>query len=159
MKSTYLRTIQLLLVLFMLTAVSCSKPSTPTKNNSMTISETDRFYSALSAQKGMNAAFLAMFDSAGVMLSANNLPVLGHKAISELLSQRNDSAFTLTWEPLFEKMADSGDLGYSYGTYSITDKITKSITGEGTYVTIWQKNENGEWKAVLDTGNEGLKNK
>ena len=157
MKSTYLRTIQVLLVLFTLTAVSCSK--TTTKNNSMTISETDRFYSALSAEKGMNAAFLAMFDSAGVMLTANNLPVLGHKAISELLSQRNDNAFTLTWEPLFEKMADSGDLGYSYGTYRITDKITKSITGEGTYVTIWQKNKNGDWKAVLDTGNEGLKSK
>lgn len=157
MKSTYLRTFQVLLVLFTLTAVSCSK--TTTKNNSMTISETDRFYSALSAEKGMNAAFLAMFDSAGVMLTANNLPVVGQNAISELLSRRNDSAFTLTWEPLFEKMADSGDLGYSYGTYSITDKITKSITREGTYVTIWQKNKNGDWKAVLDTGNEGLKSK
>lgn len=157
MKSTYLRTILVLLVLFTLTAVSCRKSSTTT--NSMTISETDRFYSALSVQKGMNAAFLAMFDSTGVMLTANHLPVVGHRSISELLSQRNDNTFTLTWEPLFEKMADSGDLGYSYGTYIITDKISKSITGEGTYVTIWQKNKNGDWKAVLDTGNEGLKSK
>lgn len=157
MKTSFLRTIQVFLVLFTLTAVSCSKSSTST--NSMTISETDRFYSAISAEKGMNAAFLAMFDAAGVMLTVNNLPIVGHKAISELLSQRNDIAFTLTWEPSFEKIADSGDLGYSYGMYSITDKISKSIIGEGTYVTIWHKNKNGEWKAVLDSGNEGLNNK
>lgn len=124
----------------------------------MTISETDRYYSALSADKGMKVAFISMFDSAGVILTANNLPVVGQNAISELLSNRNDSITTLTWEPLFEKMAASGDLGYSYGIYKIMDKVTKSITSEGTYVTVWQKNDNGEWKAVLDTGNEGLIN-
>lgn len=122
----------------------------------MTISETDRFYSALSAEKGMNAAFLSMFDSAGVMLTDNKLPVEGYAAISDLLSQRNDSTFILTWEPLFEKVAASGELGYTYGTYKITDRVSKKTTGVGTYLTIWLKNENGEWKAILDTGNEGL---
>ncbi|NDP20335.1 MAG: hypothetical protein GZ091_04540 [Paludibacter sp.] len=123
----------------------------------MTISETDRYYSALSSKEGMNVAFIAMFDTTGVMLTANHLPVVGQNAISQLLSKRNNSTFIITWEPLFEKMADSADLGYTYGTYTITDKANKTITSDGTYVTIWEKNKKGEWKAVLDSGNEGIK--
>ncbi len=123
----------------------------------MTISETDSFYSDLSAKEGMHAAFLAMFDSSAVMLTSNRLPIEGITSIRELFSQRNDSNFILTWKPTFEKVAVSGELGYSYGIYKTTDKQTCKIIGEGTYVTIWQKNEKGEWKAVLDTGNEGLK--
>lgn len=126
----------------------------------MTISETDRFYSAISAEKGMKDAFLAMFNSTGVILTANNMPVEGHKAISELLSQPNDNTFTSAWERMFEKISDFGNLAYSCGTtYSITDKISKSIIVEGTCVNILQKKKDGEWKAVLGTGNEGLKSK
>lgn len=125
----------------------------------MTPAETDRYYSSLSAEKGMNTAFLAMFDSAGVKLSANRMPVEGLQAIRQLLAVKNDSDFILTWEPAFEKVAASGELGYTYGIYKVTNKGTGEKTGEGTYCTIWQKNANGEWKALLDTGNEGLGNK
>lgn len=104
----------------------------------------------------MNAAFVAMFDSAGVLLRANHMPIMGRESIRELLMSQNDSTFTLTWEPAFAKMADSGDLGYTYGTYKLIEKATDSVSGEGTYATIWQKQENGEWKAILDTGNPGL---
>ena len=126
----------------------------------MTPAETDRYYSSLSAEKGMNTAFLAMFDSAGVKLSANRMPVEGLLAIRQLLAEKSDSAFILTWEPAFEKVAASGEVGYTYGIYKVTSKSsTVEKTSEGTYCTIWQKNANGEWKALLDTGNEGLGNK
>lgn len=125
----------------------------------MTPAETDRYYSSLSAEKGMDTAFLAMFDSAGVKLSANRMPIEGLQAIRQLLAGKSDSDFILTWEPTFEKVAASGELGYTYGIYKVTNKDTGEKTGEGTYCTIWQKNANGEWKALLDTGNEGLGNK
>jgi ketosteroid isomerase-like protein len=120
------------------------------------LSDTDRFYSALSAEKGMNASFLEMFDSAGVMLNANQKPIEGLEAIRASLLNASDSTFTLTWEPRFAKMAASGELGYTYGTYQIKDKATDSITGVGKYATIWQKQKDGKWKAILDTGNPGL---
>jgi ketosteroid isomerase-like protein len=53
-------------------------------------------------------------------------------------------------------MAASGDIGYTYGTYKITDRYTDSIIGVGKYATIWQKQKDGKWKAILDTGNPGL---
>ena len=110
----------------------------------MTPAETDRYYSSLSAEKGMNTAFLAMFDSAGVKLSANRMPVEGLLAIRQLLAEKSDSTFILTWEPTFEKVAASGELGYTYGIYKVTNKDKGEKTGEGTYCTIWQKK--CEWR-------------
>ena len=124
--------------------------------NSDILLETDRSYSTLSANKGMNSAFISMFDSAGVKLQTNHIPIVGLEKIKAFLQSESDSGFILTWEPMSAKVAASGDMGYTYGTYKITNVSADSIMGEGTYVTIWGKNRDGQWKALLDTGNSGL---
>lgn len=154
MKTNRLIAINTFMVILLFTISSCT--SKKQIDDSKVLSDTDRFYSALSAEKGMNASFMEMFDSAGVMLRANQMPIEGFDAIKATLMSESDSTFTLTWEPLFAKMAASGDLGYTYGTYQITDRATDSITGVGKYATIWQKQSDGKWKAILDTGNPGL---
>jgi ketosteroid isomerase-like protein len=53
-------------------------------------------------------------------------------------------------------MAASGELGYTYGTYQLKDKASDSLMGVGKYATIWIKQADGTWKAILDTGNPGL---
>ena len=144
-----------IIVLMMILLVSaCSDKKQA--DDSKVLSETDRFYSSLSAEKGMNASFLAMFDSSAVLLRANQMPIEGYEAIKTSLLSESDSSFTLTWEPRFAKMAASGDLGYTYGTYQIKDKAKDSIVGVGKYATIWVKKSDGKWKAILDTGNPGL---
>jgi len=125
-------------------------------NGSKELADTDRHYSDLSAERGMNTAFLAMFDTSGVLLRANHDPIEGIAAIRKLILSQSDSTFELTWEPEFAKIASSGDLGYTYGKYKVIDKATDSVSGEGTYCTIWQKQDDGSWKAMLDTGNPGL---
>ena len=154
MKTTHNPNIYSICVLLILTVSSCQKA--PPKNDTKGLADADRYYSTLSEQKGRNAAFLAMFDSTGVTLGPHRSPIEGYKAIRELLLSKSDSSYTLTWEPWFAKVALSGELGYTYGTYKLTDKATKKLS-EGTYTTIWLKNACGQWKAVLDTGNEGLK--
>ena len=151
MKTSRLFTFTVILVIM---ATACNNKKQV--DDSKVLSDTDRFYSDLSAEKGMNASFLAMFDSAGVILRANQMPIEGYEAIRASLMSESDSTFTLTWEPKFAKMAASGELGYTYGTYQITDKATDSIIGVGKYATIWQKQSDGKWKAILDTGNPGL---
>ena len=144
--------IVVLMMILLVSACSDKKQA----DDSKVLSETDRFYSALSAEKGMNASFLEMFDSAGVILRANHFPIEGYDSIRAILLSETDSSFTLTWEPRFAKMAASGDLGYTYGTYQIKDKAKDSIVGVGKYATIWVKKSDGKWKAILDTGNPGL---
>jgi ketosteroid isomerase-like protein len=121
------------------------------------IMRTDRHYSAISAEDGMNASFLSMFDSSGTLLRRNHYPVEGIQAIRKLLLAEEDTSFTLTWEPVKAVVAQSGELGYSYGIYLVTSQTTHMKIGEGTYATIWKKDRKGDWKAVLDTGNPGLK--
>ena len=154
MKTTHKRTIYTTCVLLFLLISSCHRLTS--KSDATSITEADKYYSALSEQKGRNAAFLAMFDSTGVTLATHMPPIEGYKEIRELLLSKSDSTYTLTWEPKFSKVAVSGELGYTYGTYKLIDKGTKKLS-EGTYTTIWLKNAQGQWKAVLDTGNEGLK--
>jgi len=150
MKMKILSTAVIIAALF----ISCTQKQAV---DSKSLTDADRYYSTLSAKEGRNAAFLAFFDSAGVMLGSHRPPVEGHIAISKLLLSHTDTTYTLTWEPSFAKVAQSGELGYTYGTYKLTDRKTKKLLEEGTYTTFWQKNAKGEWKAVLDTGNEGLK--
>lgn len=154
MKTNRLISISTCIVMSIFTLLSCN--SRKQVENSDVLSETDRFYSTMSAEKGMNASFMAMFDSAGVMLRANQMPIEGFAAIKASLMSESDSAFILTWEPRFAKIAASGELGYTYGTYQIRNKATDSISGVGKYATIWLKQSDGKWKAILDTGNPGL---
>lgn len=127
------------------------------ENSGMGLKATDRYYSQMSETSGRNAAFLAMFDSAGVMMRENGMPVQGIGAIRALLIMKPDTSYTLKWEPLFAD--SSGNLGYTYGTWNLTTRKTAGFLGEGTYTTIWKRDSKGEWKAVLDTGNDGLKEK
>jgi ketosteroid isomerase-like protein len=133
--------------------LSCSKNS---KNNAEGILiQTDRDFSAMSVKEGMHKAFLNYIDENGVILRNNSYPAKGKKLLEERFAGKSDSSFVLSWEPMCEKISDSGDLGYTYGVHTTTFKATGEIK-KGTYVTIWQKQVDGSWKFVLDTGCQGL---
>jgi ketosteroid isomerase-like protein len=136
--------------------LSCSKNS---KNPSTGILlQTDRDFSAMSVREGMFKAFLFYIAEDGVILRNNSFPAKGKENLSARFSGKTDTTFILSWEPQFEKISESGDLGYTYGIHTNTDKITGEIT-RGTYITIWQKQKDGTWKFVLDTGTQGLPEK
>lgn len=116
--------------------------------------QADRAFSRLSEEKGMRTAFLQFIDSNGVMLRPGKLPFCGGEAI-ELICSTNDTSFTLTWEPRNGEVAQSGELGYTYGIYSMKPHDADTVL-YGTYVSIWKRQPDGSWKFVLDTGNEGV---
>ena len=146
-------TASLIASLFFLSLFSCQRPL-PLEKAREELLLADRAFSELSRSKGMNAAFAACCDPEGVLLRPESYPVEGKEEVTRLLQERNDSTIQLTWEPLFAFAAESGELGYTYGTYLL--KIKGSDQEEqGTYVTIWRKGKEG-WKFLLDSGNEGL---
>jgi ketosteroid isomerase-like protein len=133
--------------------ISCNKSSKESIKGILL--KTDRDFSAMSAEKGMHKAFLFYIDKEGVMLRNNAFPLEGKESLSALFVKGDDTGFTLRWEPLFEKLSQSCDLGYTYGIFSQTNKSTGQVS-KGTYVTIWEKQGDGTWKFVLDTGTQGL---
>jgi ketosteroid isomerase-like protein len=150
----------LLLILSIYTLNSCNfftkKPKVDTKliDEKIKMIDADKAFSKLSAEKGMKTAFMEFIDSNGVLLRPNQMPIIGANAI-DYLSQQDDKEYTLVWEPQGGSIAQSGELGYTYGIYKMQPK-TADTTLFGTYVSIWKKQDDGTWHFVLDSGNEGL---
>lgn len=116
--------------------------------------QTDIAFSALSREKGMRVAFATYIDSGGMLLRPNSLPVAGAAAIASINAQGQDG-FSLTWKPDSAVVSAAADLGYTYGVYTM-HRFAADTVLYGTYVSIWKKQPDGQWKFVLDSGNEGI---
>jgi len=154
MKSSILYSAILIPFILLLTGCEDTKRRERMVNELM---EVDREFARQSVEKGSHESFLAYIDDSCVLLRPNRQPVIGRKKIEEMFSTP-DTSFTLNWEPLFADISESGDLGYTYGIYTVQMDSPEGdlVNKEGTYVTIWEKDQNGNWKFVLDTGNQGL---
>ncbi len=62
----------------------------------------------------------------------------------------------MAWEPQKGEVAQSGDLGYTWGKYTVEtkDKDGKPVKSHGKYLNVWKKQANGSWKVVVDIGNK-----
>src|SRR4030095_6620296 len=98
---------------------------------------------------------MAYVANDGVMLRPNHMPIVGKDSIRAYMFARPDTAFVLVWKPLYADISESGNLGYTYGTYHFAVKHSKE-SEEGTYATVWKEQPDGSWKFVMDTGNPGL---
>lgn len=114
----------------------------------------DREFSLLSEEKGLRTAYSEFIDSNGVLLRPGYTPMANADAMDYII-QSNDSSFVMTWEPKHATLSSSGDLGYTYGVYSLKPKDADTVI-YGSYVTIWRRQPDGKWKFVLQSGNEGL---
>lgn len=126
------------------------------KNEKEQVKQADIDFSNLSVNAGFHKAFLTYVADDGVLLRPNSYPLEGKKAIAEFYKKSSDSSYILTWKPLYADVSSSGELGYTYGTWELKLKSGNEPPSYGTYATVWKKNKKGEWKFVLDTGNDGL---
>jgi|SRR6185437_2984375 len=134
--------------------VACNiKQETPKSVSAREIMNADVAFSDMCRQIGMKKAFLQYIDNEGVLLRPDHLPIIGADAI-DYISVLSDTAYKLSWKPMHAEIAKSGELGYSYGVYQLelNDTILK-----GTYVNIWKKENDGEWKFVVNSNNPGVK--
>jgi ketosteroid isomerase-like protein len=143
-------------LLLTLLIVGCGQKRIDTQKACEEMLQADRDFSAYSATHGKNAAFEKFAADDVTFLTENSYPLVGLTLLKERQSQRPDTSYMLTWEPTYARAAESGELGYTYGTWEIKAKSDPGKISKGTYVTIWQKSKNGEWKYVLDTGHSGL---
>ena len=108
----------------------------------------DRIFSVASLDQGLSKAFAA-FASPGVRLyRAGSLPFIGRESSAAALA-KIQSQFKS--QPIGGDVARAGDLGWTHGTYDLTDASNKVIE-RGSYVRIWKK-ENGAWRVVIDITN------
>ncbi len=141
------------LLLFLLVGLaSCSSSEDRQKEARKEILSTDRAFSAMSADKGMQEAFLFYAASDMVKLQDGRLPVIGKEEFRNTFTGVADTMFRLTWEPVKAEISKSCDLGYTFGNYELYDFARGEIR-YGNYFTVWRKEKDGTWRWVLDGGN------
>jgi ketosteroid isomerase-like protein len=97
-----------------------------------------------SAKSGARQAFASFAADNVRVFRDEKFPFVGKANVSEALSTTL-AAWSCT--PTFAGVSRSGDLGYSYGTYSLMGADGK--TEKGNYLRIWKK-QNGIWLVVVD---------
>lgn len=99
--------------------------------------KTDQDFSRIAAASG-TAEACARFCAENVRIYRDGgLPLKGKDAFSSLSSEK------LSLSPFTADLSQSGDLGYTYGT-------SDGEMQKGSYLHIWRKESNGDWKVVLD---------
>ena len=59
----------------------------------------------------------------------------------------------LKWEPEYMDIALSGDFGISTGPWEVQEYRPNSLPlATGYFLSVWQKDEEGSWKVILDAG-------
>ena len=106
--------------------------------------EVDRAFSQVAQAEGVVEAFAKYLTPTARLHRNGELPISGHDAATKFLRR---TAFTQTWAPSFVDVAQSGDLGYTYGSYELKEK---SKLEKGYYVRVWKRGANEQWKVALD---------
>jgi ketosteroid isomerase-like protein len=120
------------------------------------IMDADRAFSNRCIKDGIHESFLNYAASDVVLLKPNMLPIVGHSMLEEHYKGKADTTFVLKWEPRYAKVSKSGDLGYSYGIWEAYIKSNPTEISKGTYLTVWERQADGQWKFIADTGNDGI---
>jgi ketosteroid isomerase-like protein len=113
----------------------------------------DKAWSQLGSDMDKLTSMLA--DDA-VFLGEGMPKIIGRAAIRQAWTDMSKlPGFSIGWVPEGAVVAQSGDLGYTFGSNEIGVNDAKGIrvTTKGKYVTIWRKQPDGSWKVVVDTGN------
>ena len=146
----------LLFLIGILFLVSCDYITPPGQNktsaNVSEVLQADKEFSDMSKHIGIKKAYMEYMSDEGILLRPDFLPITGASAV-DYLSTLADADYELSWEPKGGMISNSGELGFTYGLYTLK---TSDTTYQGTYTNIWKKTGNGPWRYVLNTSNAGI---
>jgi ketosteroid isomerase-like protein len=121
-------------------------PNTDAAAQRAQLLQVDAAFSAASVTDGLGPAFEHF--AAPTAIAVGGDLVFGPEDIGEAFAAGPNDV--VTWIPRLSDVAESGDLGFSVG------EATFALEG-GTffskYLTVWQKQNTGEWRYVADLGN------
>ena len=111
----------------------------------------ERAFDAMSASEGSAKAFRAFMDSVDGIEFAGGEPARGADAIYKAQGGDAPERAKLHWTP-DEVFASTGDMGVTWGHWTLTAIATGKVVIKGRYVTVWRQNAQGEWKGLVDIG-------
>ena len=147
-------------VALILTLAACTQapPPAPDTREADAKAIRDAEATVLKAWNAKDVDKVAAFYAENASFLAPNMPTMNGVAafkptIKEMTSDPN---FAMAFAATKVEVSKSSDYGYSQGTYTLTTtdaKSKKAMTEKGKYLTVYQKQADGSWKAVADTFN------
>ncbi|WP_460609220.1 Cif family virulence factor [Hymenobacter terrigena] len=107
-------------------------------------------FAAQATQTSTEAAFLA--NSSPTALVTENGKLVNAQEVWRARPSRPGNK--LTWYPVLADAAQSGDMGYTTGPWTMLQNNRPVSAGE--YVTVWRKQLDGRWKFAVDMGIERI---
>lgn len=137
-----------------LTLVGCGKTTNTSKEEEKLLA-TDIEFSRKSVEVGAAEVFNLFLADDALQLPAEAEPIVGRENIYERMKPRSGS-YVLRWEPKKAEVSASGDLGWTWGTYTLTttDSAGTNKAFYGKYLNVWRKQPSGLWKVIIDIGNQ-----
>jgi ketosteroid isomerase-like protein len=134
-----------IIILLFLAACATTPQSAP---NADVLLQRDREFAKASAARGYLAWQEFMAPSAAKPANGGRM-LIGPQEIGDNMLAAFSSGFTLSWEPARAEISRGGKLGYTWGRYR---SVVNNKAHDGTYMTIWEKQPDGTWKVLFDTG-------
>lgn len=137
---------RLVAVVLVLGTLGCASPTVDPEE----LLAADRRFQQATAERGARG-WVDAFARDGKLIAGGSV-IEGHEAIAEVMAVLDSAEYSLTWEP--ELAEGSGNLGYTVGSYrrEVTDADGATIVETGRYVTVWRRDDDGVWRAVVDVG-------
>lgn len=104
-------------------------------------------FAAFSVAHSTKEAFLQYIDSNSLMFDKGKA-VKAH----EFWRTREKKPGVLNWHPVYAEISASGDFGYTTGPWTFQATATDTVAARGQYATVWYRNNDGEWKFLIDLG-------
>ncbi|MCB8963582.1 MAG: nuclear transport factor 2 family protein [Bacteroidales bacterium] len=116
------------------------------------IIQAEHDFAKMVKEQGMQAGFAFFADSNAVMRRADESLIIGKTAIEEHFGKSRYKDAILEWEVDFVDVAESGDLGYTYGRYTFVakDSMGNLVKSAGVFHTVWKRQGDGTWRYVWD---------
>jgi ketosteroid isomerase-like protein len=111
-----------------------------------TLVGSERAFASAAAQLGTVTAFRTFMADDAVLFRPRAVNA------QEYLREAPEAPGLLSWEPVVAEVSAAGDLGYTTGPWEYRPDPEAGATAHGNYFTVWKKQLDGSWKAVIDHG-------
>lgn len=105
-------------------------------------------FAAKSERSGIRSAFINFLSDNAIIFTP--MPTKGKKWWMD----RKETTDKLNWYPVYADISKSADFGYTTGPweYKTQDKNGETVSAFGHYVSVWKKQQDGQWKVDIDIG-------
>lgn len=140
-----------------LVSTACAPASTPVDTAALAaqLTQLDDAWSAAAATR--NADSVASFYATDGVAYPPNMPVaVGQAAARDVWAGGfADSTYAISWTTTTARVAASGDMGFTAGSYqeSYRGADGNPVTKTGKYLCVWARQADGSWKATNDMWN------